>query len=61
MNTPGEPPSREEQEQATGRAEDKETSALLALLALGQQDVDAGRIEPAMDLIARLRAATSRR
>jgi hypothetical protein len=61
MTTSREPPPPDGREQAVGHAEDAETSALLALLALGQQDVDAGRIAPAMDVIARLRAATSRR
>lgn len=61
MTTSREPPSLDGREQAAGHAEDAETSALLALLALGQQDVDAGRIAPAMDVIARLRAATPRR
>lgn len=61
MTTSREPPPPDGREQAVGHAEDAETSALLALLALGQQDVDAGRIAPAMDVIARLRAATPRR
>ena len=32
------------------------TRALLRILALGNQDVAAGRIKPAADIIARLRA-----
>jgi prevent-host-death family protein len=36
--------------------ETQETLALLKLLALGQQDVEAGRLEPAGDVVARLRA-----
>jgi PHD/YefM family antitoxin component YafN of YafNO toxin-antitoxin module len=36
--------------------ETQETLALLAMLALGQQDVDAGRVKPAADVVARLRA-----
>jgi hypothetical protein len=34
----------------------QETRALLKILALGNQDVAAGRIKPAADIIARLRA-----
>jgi len=34
----------------------QETLALLKLLALGQQDVDAGRITPVAQVVARLRA-----
>lgn len=33
----------------------QETLALLKVLALGSQDVEAGRIKPAADVIARLR------
>ena len=36
--------------------ETQETLALLKLLALGQQDVDAGRVKPVTDVVARLRA-----
>ena len=36
--------------------ETQETLALLKILALGNQDVEAGRIKPAMDVVARLRA-----
>ncbi|MEI7465241.1 MAG: type II toxin-antitoxin system Phd/YefM family antitoxin [Burkholderiales bacterium] len=36
--------------------ETQETLALLKLLALGQQDVDAGRVKPVADVVARLRA-----
>jgi hypothetical protein len=36
--------------------ETQETLALLKLLALGQQDVDAGRVKPVVDVVARLRA-----
>lgn len=35
--------------------ETQETLALLKILALGNQDVDAGRIKPATDVVARLR------
>jgi prevent-host-death family protein len=34
----------------------QETLALLKLLALGQQDVDAGRVKPVAEVVARLRA-----
>lgn len=34
----------------------QETLALLKILALGQQDVDAGRTYPIKDVVARLRA-----
>jgi prevent-host-death family protein len=34
----------------------QETLALLKILALGNQDVAAGRVKPASDVIARLRA-----
>lgn len=36
--------------------ETQETLALLKLLALGNQDVEAGRIKPAAEVAARLRA-----
>jgi prevent-host-death family protein len=36
--------------------ETQETLALLKLLALGQQDIEAGRLEPVPDVVARLRA-----
>ena len=36
--------------------ETQETLALLKLLALGQQDVAAGRVKPVADVVARLRA-----
>lgn len=36
--------------------ETQETLALLKVLALGNQDVEAGRIEPVADVVARLRA-----
>ena len=36
----------------------QETLALLKLLALGQQDVAAGRLKPASEVIARLRRKT---
>jgi len=36
--------------------ETQETLALLKLLALGQQDVDAGRVTPVADVVARLRS-----
>lgn len=35
--------------------ETQEALALLKLLALGKQDVEAGRTEPAADVVARLR------
>lgn len=35
--------------------ETQETLALLKILALGNQDVEAGRIKPAADVVARLR------
>jgi prevent-host-death family protein len=37
----------------------QEALALLKLLALGQQDIDAGRTEPARAVIERLRSAGS--
>lgn len=36
--------------------EAQESLALLKLLALGQQDVDAGRLRPVADVVTRLRA-----
>jgi len=36
--------------------ETQETLALLKILALGQQDIDAGRVKPVTDVVARLRA-----
>lgn len=36
--------------------ETQETLALLKILALGQQDVEAGRLKPVADVVARLRA-----
>ncbi|MBK1688806.1 type II toxin-antitoxin system Phd/YefM family antitoxin [Rubrivivax gelatinosus] len=36
--------------------ETQETLALLAMLALGQQEVDAGEVVPAAEVVARLRA-----
>jgi prevent-host-death family protein len=36
--------------------ETQETLALLKVLALGQQDVEAGRVKPVADVVARLRA-----
>lgn len=36
--------------------ETQETLALLKILALGQQDVDAGRTKPIEEVVARLRA-----
>ena len=36
--------------------ETQETLALLMILALGQQDVEAGRVRPVADVVARLRA-----
>ena len=36
--------------------ETQETLALLKLLALGQQDVEAGRLESVADVVAHLRA-----
>ena len=36
--------------------ETPETLALLKLLALGNQDVEAGRVKPLADVVARLRA-----
>jgi len=37
----------------------QETLALLKLMALGQQDIEAGRVRPAADVIARLRRKRS--
>ncbi|MGH8118766.1 MAG: type II toxin-antitoxin system Phd/YefM family antitoxin [Rhodanobacteraceae bacterium] len=34
----------------------QETLALLKLLAMGEQDIEAGRVKPARDVIARLRS-----
>jgi hypothetical protein len=36
--------------------ETQETLALLKILALGNQDVAAGKVKPAADVVARLRA-----
>lgn len=36
--------------------ETQETLALLKILALGQQEVEAGRLKPVADVVARLRA-----
>ena len=36
--------------------ETQETMALLKILALGQQDVAAGKVKPVADVVARLRA-----
>ena len=36
--------------------ENEETLALLKILALGQQDVAAGRVKPVAEVVARLRA-----
>ena len=36
--------------------EAQETLALLKILALGQQDVEAGRVKPVAEVVARLRA-----
>jgi prevent-host-death family protein len=36
--------------------ETQETLALLKILALGNQDVEAGRVRPVADVVARLRA-----
>jgi len=35
--------------------ETQETLALLKILALGQRDVEAGRVKPVVDVVARLR------
>ncbi len=40
--------------------ETQETLALLKVLALGQQEVEAGRIKPVTDVVARLRAKRAR-
>lgn len=37
----------------------QETLALLKLMALGQQDIEAGRVRPAADVIAMLRSKRS--
>lgn len=39
--------------------ETQETLALLKILALGNQDVEAGRVSPVSDVVARLRAKRS--
>lgn len=39
--------------------ETQETLALLKILALGSQDVGAGKVKPAADVVARLRARRS--
>jgi prevent-host-death family protein len=39
--------------------ETQETLALLKILALGHKDVDAGRVRPVADVVARLRARRS--
>lgn len=39
--------------------ETQETLALLKILALGQQDVEAGRVRPVADVVSRLRAKRS--
>lgn len=36
--------------------ETQDTLALLKILALGQQDIEAGRVTPVIDVVARLRA-----
>lgn len=36
--------------------ETQETLALLKILALGNQDIEAGKVKPAADVVARLRA-----
>ena len=36
--------------------ETQETLALLKILALGNQDVEVGRVKPVVDVVARLRA-----
>lgn len=41
--------------------ETQETLALLKLLALGQQDLEAGRVKPVRDVVTRLRAKHSAR
>lgn len=40
--------------------ETQETLALLKILALGQQDVEVGRVKPVADVVARLRAKQAR-
>ncbi|WP_232504935.1 type II toxin-antitoxin system prevent-host-death family antitoxin [Rubrivivax gelatinosus] len=40
--------------------ETQETLALLTMLALGHQDVDAGGVKPAAEVVARLRAKRAR-
>jgi prevent-host-death family protein len=39
----------------------QETLALLKILALGKQDIEAGRVQPAAEVIARLRAKVRKR
>lgn len=39
--------------------ETQQTLALLKVLALGQQDVEVGRVKPVADVVARLRAKRS--
>jgi prevent-host-death family protein len=39
--------------------ETQDTLALLKILALGQQDVEAGRVKPVADVVARLRGGRS--
>ena len=41
---------------AASYEETQETLALLKILALGQQGVEAGQVEPVADVVARLRA-----
>lgn len=41
--------------------ETQETLALLKILALGQQDVDAGRVKPVEEVVARLRSKRAQR
>jgi hypothetical protein len=38
----------------------QQTLALLKILALGQQDIEAGRVKPAAEVIARLRGTRRR-
>ncbi|MBT0960641.1 type II toxin-antitoxin system Phd/YefM family antitoxin [Denitromonas iodatirespirans] len=40
----------------TSYEQTQETLALLKILALGQQDIDAGRVKPISDVVGRLRA-----
>jgi PHD/YefM family antitoxin component YafN of YafNO toxin-antitoxin module len=39
----------------------QETLALLKILAIGNQDIEAGRTKPARDVVARLKAGASAR